>query len=106
MPLQTVLVALTFDTDAHPVDLAHAVHARLDEVYPDSNGIDLTTPTDLLVVATTPAVLATLVDGATVGLESAPDEAAHADAAFAAIQHLSASGGEDVAVVGYAGAPA
>lgn len=66
----TVLIALTVP-DADLGDLAEAVHARLDEFYPDSLG-GFAVPLVRRVVATKPEVAKHLFDAAAVGMSHDP----------------------------------
>jgi hypothetical protein len=68
MSTTTVLVALHFDEDDLEMgDVAEAVHARLDEVYPDSTG-GFAQPGSRRVVATTDEVAKHIFDALWVGL--------------------------------------
>jgi len=91
MPRQTVIAVLEFDVPDHALDLARAVHDRLDEVYPN----DIAVPLHRIVVAANPNVVAHVLNAADVSLDGGPAEEDKAllDAAWTVVQHLQTQGG-------------
>lgn len=92
MTRRTVIAVLEFEVDDSSLDLAQAVHARLDEVYP---GPDVAAPWRRTVVAAAPDVIAHVLSAADVSLDGGPaeDNVGLLDAAWEVVQHLKTQAG-------------